>query len=121
MRVFTVYRGGGDFLPKHVQALQRQVLQWSPVGTTFLCLSSVPIDGVLTYPLQTEWPGFWAKMELLDPAIAGDFLFMDLDTAIIGPIDDFLKPRPLTTFHLGPEARPFSLKRIRQHTINWDT
>jgi hypothetical protein len=98
MRVFTVYRGGGDFLPKHVQALQRQVLQWSPVGTTFLCLSSVPIDGVLTYPLQTEWPGFWAKMELLDPAIAGDFLFMDLDTAIIGPIDDFLKPRPLTTF-----------------------
>jgi hypothetical protein len=98
MRVITVLRSGGDFQPKHVQALQRQVLYWAPTGTTFECLSDQDIHGVTTTPLRTEWPRFWAKMELFDPAMKGDFLFMDLDTAVIGPIDDFLKPRPLTTF-----------------------
>ncbi len=29
-------------------------------------------------------------MELCDPEIAGDLLFMDIDTVIVGPIDDFL-------------------------------
>jgi hypothetical protein len=56
------------------------------------------IPGVDCRPLQHKWPRFWAKMELFSPAIAGDFLYMDLDTVICGPIDDFLKPRPLTTF-----------------------
>jgi hypothetical protein len=96
MRVFTVFRSGGDFLPHHVRVLRRQVFDWSPRDTQFICLSDVPIPGVETLSLATEWPGFWAKMELF--SLPGDFLFMDLDTVILGPIDDFLKPRPLTTF-----------------------
>ncbi len=98
MRVVTVFRSGGDFLPKHVQALQRQVLRHAPAGTTFECLTDTDIPGVESIPLKTDWPRFWAKMELFSPTMRGDFLFMDLDTAVIGPIDDFLKPRPLTTF-----------------------
>src|SRR5277367_2741020 len=98
MRVFTVFRSGGDFMPQHVQVLRRAVWDWSPPGTEFICLSDVAIPGVDTIPLQHDWPGFWAKMELFAPRIKGDFLFMDLDTVILGPIDDFLKLRPLTTF-----------------------
>ena len=97
-KVYTVFRSGGDFLPHHVQVLRRQVRDWSPPGTEFICLSDVEIPGVQTIPLQHDWPGFWAKMELFAPRIRGDFLYMDLDTAIIGPIEDFLKPRALTTF-----------------------
>lgn len=98
MQVVTVLRSGGDFLPRHVQALRRAVFENSPPGTEFVCLSDTPIPGVKTRPLFYNWPGFWAKMELFAPWMEGDFLYMDLDTVILGPIDDFLKPRPLTTF-----------------------
>lgn len=98
MQVVTVFRSGGDFLPQHVQALRRAVFENSPPGTEFVCLSDMSIPGVKTRPLFYNWPGFWAKMELFAPWMEGDFLFMDLDTVILGPIDDFLKPRPLTTF-----------------------
>ena len=37
-KVFTVLNVGGGFLPKHAQVLQKQVLQWSPPGTEFICL-----------------------------------------------------------------------------------
>ena len=40
-------------------------------------------------------------MELFDPEIEDDFLFMDLDTVVVGPINDFLKPRPVTAFGGG--------------------
>jgi hypothetical protein len=97
-RVVTVFRSGGDFLPQHVQALRRMVWEHSPPGTEFVCLSDTQIRGMKTLPLFYSLPGFWAKMELFAPWMIGDFLFMDLDTVILGPIDDFLKPRPLTTF-----------------------
>jgi hypothetical protein len=92
-----------------VQVLSREVLKWSPPGTEFACLSDVDIPGVKTIPLKTTWPTWWAKMELCDPEITGDILFMDIDTVIVGPIDDFLTG-PFTTFrgcgalHLWPEA-----------------
>jgi hypothetical protein len=97
-RVVTVFRSGGDFTPHHVRVLREQVFEHSPAGTEFVCLSDTPIPGVKTLPLLYKWPRFWAKMEMFSPTLTGDFLFMDLDTAVIGPIDDFLKPRPLTTF-----------------------
>ena len=98
MQVVTVLRSGREFLPTHVLALRRMVWENSPPNTDFICLSDVKIPGVYTLPLLHKWPGFWAKMELFSPAMKDDFLFMDLDTVILGPIDDFLKPRPLTTF-----------------------
>jgi len=35
-------------------------------------------------------------MELLSPEVPGDFLFMDLDTVLTGPLDDILAQRELT-------------------------
>jgi hypothetical protein len=90
VRIFTVLRSGGEFKPKHVQALQRMVVRWSPPGTEFICLSDVRIDGVTTIPLKSDWPRFWAKMELFDPSITGDIFYLDIDTVILGPIKDFL-------------------------------
>lgn len=37
-----------------------------------------------------NWPGWWAKIELFDPGlINGPTLYMDLDTVITGPLDEF--------------------------------
>ncbi len=38
--------------------------------------------------VQSMWPGWWSKMELFNPALGGDILYFDLDTIIVGPIDD---------------------------------
>lgn len=90
MRVITVLKSGGDFKPLHVQALQRQVSKWAP-DATFECLTDVKIDGVETRPLKQKWPGWWSKLELFDPELTGDFLYMDLDTVIVGPLDDLAR------------------------------
>lgn len=105
MRIVTVFntrtlrRGlhthDPEFTPGHVLALQRQLAQYAP-GFPFECLSDVKVPGVECRPLRHGWPGWWAKMELFDPEVPGDFLFMDLDTVITGPLDDILAVRKLT-------------------------
>ena len=100
MRIVTVLKSRGvfgpsEFQPVHVKALQRQVEKWAPFAQ-FTCLSDVPVDGVECVPLKRNWPGWWSKLELFDPELGGDFLFMDLDTLIVGPLDDFEKITKLT-------------------------
>lgn len=96
MRVVTVLQtralnalhpGSSEYKPMHVQTLARQVAEQSPFAE-FLCLSDVSVPGVNTLPLANKWPGWWAKMNLFDPALKGDILFMDLDTVVVGPLDD---------------------------------
>jgi hypothetical protein len=44
----------------------------------------------LTVIEDYRWPGWWCKMALFDPALAGDILHVDLDTIIDGPLDALL-------------------------------
>ncbi len=44
----------------------------------------------------SEYPGWWSKMELFRPDIKGDLLYFDLDTMIVGNIDDILAVNTLT-------------------------
>jgi hypothetical protein len=71
-----VLRSGGDFLPEHVQRLAGMV-------PDLVCLSDVLVDGVPVIPLQYEWPGWWAKMELFRPDIKGALFYLDLDTTVL--------------------------------------
>ena len=107
MRIMTMLRSGGDFAPIHVQALQRQVARWAPFAQ-FTCLSDVPIGGVETVPFVHNWPGWWIKMGLFDPSFKGDFLVMDLDTVIVGPLDDLFRVNELAVLaqrrQVGPGA-----------------
>lgn len=84
-----------EFEVGHVHALQKQLAKWAP-GVPFEVLSNVGVPGVTTRRLKHDWLGWWAKMELLDPDMPGDFLFLDLDTVVNGPLDDILKVRRLT-------------------------
>ncbi len=79
MRI-CVLRSGKEYGSKHVQWLARQV-------PDLVCLSDVEVEGVHTIRLKHNWPGWWAKMELFRPDIEDDLLFFDLDTVVLGGIE----------------------------------
>ena len=95
--------------PDHVHWIQQQVKRWAPAGTRFVCLSDQPISGVEVLPLQQDWPGWWSKMELFHLDI-GPVLYLDLDTVIVGPLEQMMRhPHRFTTFCQYPHriaARP---------------
>lgn len=104
MRVVTVLQtralhalqhGSGEFTVAHVQALQKQVARWAPFAS-FECFSDVDVPGVDCVKLAHNYPGWWAKMNLFAPSTKGDLLYMDLDTVIVGPLDDFENTTKLT-------------------------
>lgn len=101
MRIVTVFNSRSltgaaqEFKPEHVQALQRQLQVHAP-GVEFECLSDVNVPGVKCIKSNHGWPGWWMKMGLFDPALPGDFLFMDLDTVISGSLSNVLAVDKLT-------------------------
>ena len=95
-RIISVLRSGGDFQPRHAQALQRQIARWAP-GARFTLLSDVDVPGVECIPLKYNWPHWWAKLEMFRPEIGGDFLYTDLDNVLLGPLDDILSVEKYTT------------------------
>lgn len=90
MRIVTVLKSGGDYKSLHVLALKAQCARYAP-NVTFMCLTDAKVDGVETAPLLHKWPGWWSKLEIFRPDITGDFVYMDLDTVIVGPLDDLAK------------------------------
>lgn len=84
LRVVTIR--WGDFPKIYVEALRRQVREHT--GQELICLG----DDV---PLSGHYGGRWgAKIELFSPAFEPyrPCLFFDLDTFLMGPIDDLLEP-----------------------------
>lgn len=79
--ILTVLRSGGEYKAEHAQRLARQV-------DGLMVLSDVDVPGVPRIPMTNRWPGWWSKMEIFDPEIPGDVLYMDLDTTVVGEIDD---------------------------------
>jgi hypothetical protein len=89
-RVLTVLRSGGEYEPKHVLAIKRQLAQWCP-DVTFACLTDAEVPGVDCIPLKHKWRGWFAKLELFRPELSSGFLYTDLDNVIVGPIDDMFR------------------------------
>lgn len=88
MRILTVLRSGGEYKLEHVERLRKQCAKWAP-GVEFRCLSDM--DGSLRH----DWPGWWCKMAAYED-VSQPFLLMDLDTTIVGPLDDIFARRELT-------------------------
>jgi hypothetical protein len=64
-------------------------------GARFVCLSDVEVP-CERIAIEHDWPGWWVKMELYRPDIAGDLLYVDLDTAVVGDLSDIAGVRALT-------------------------
>lgn len=101
MRILTVFNSRSltgaaqEYTPRHVQILKEQIDKWAP-GNEFECISDKPIPGITCHMHNGRWPGWWAKLEMFDPSVPGDFLFLDLDTVVTGPLDDICAVRKLT-------------------------
>ncbi len=88
LTVACVLRSGGAYDATHVAGLRDQVSHWLP-SARFVCLSDVPVE-CERVPLESDWPGWWAKIELFRQ-FKERTLYMDLDSVIVGD------PAPLVT------------------------
>lgn len=112
MKAFCVLRSGPTYKPQHVQDLCFQLSLQAPF-IDLTVLSDVDVPGVKRIALKSDWPGWWAKMELFRPDITGDFLYIDLDTQIVGGMEDFADLDKLTIvrdFYRDGVRRPEGLQ-----------
>lgn len=86
VRVALVLRSGGEYRPEHVGALVGQLERHLP-GVGVICLSDVDVPCVRV-PLKYGWRSWWSKLELFRPDVAGDLLYIDLDTVIVGDLSE---------------------------------
>lgn len=86
MTTWLVLRSGGDFTWAHVARLRAQLRGRVRVLTDLAWQGAC--SGVEAVPLRHGYPGWWSKLELCRPDIEGDVFYMDLDTTVLGPIDD---------------------------------
>jgi len=85
--VACVLRSGGIYTAEWVAKLQRGVARHLTVPHCFVCLSDVDVP-CERIPLETNWPGWWSKIELFRPDLFDDtVLYFDLDTVIVGSLD----------------------------------
>lgn len=103
MQIVTVLRSGGDFEPKHVEGLRKQVeatVCESGIGWDydFTCLSDVEGHGYT--PLLHNWPGWWAKLEMF--RLRGPCIYLDLDTIVkdLEPLADAVKASVASEFFM---------------------
>lgn len=88
LKIYCVHKEAPDFGVDYVQRLFNGVSKHLP-GVPFVCISDCPTPtGVEWQYLKWNWPGWWSKLSLCDPAIEGDILYMDLDSVVVGDLSD---------------------------------
>lgn len=87
LTILCVLKSGGIYDAEWVAKLKRGVDKHLTRPHGFVCLSDVDVP-CHRIPLEQDWPGWWSKIELFRPGvIVGPTLYLDLDTAITGPLD----------------------------------
>lgn len=92
--VACVLRSGGLYTPAWVYALKHGLTLHMREPYQLLVLTDTPAAfGPWGLPLRHNLPGWWAKMELFRPDVWGGevperVLYLDLDTLVVGPLDD---------------------------------
>lgn len=100
-RIWTVLRSGGEYNPAHVIALERSLHRWHPDAALHVITDREGLDGLCmiddswiersytVYNPKRLWPGWWLKCHLFgDWTDRESLLYMDLDTRIVGPMDE---------------------------------
>ena len=92
--IVCVLKSGGDFTAEYVRRLRNMVQKHTTISHDFICFTDIDIDieGCINIPLQNNFPGCWAKVEMFRPKLikAKRIIYFDLDTVILGSIDDVL-------------------------------
>lgn len=87
LTVACVLRSGGRYDAVWVLKLMNGVQRHLLLPHRFVCLSDVPVP-CERIPLETDWPGWWSKIELFRPGLlTGPTLYLDLDSLVVGSLD----------------------------------
>lgn len=86
--VICVLKSGGIYDAEWVRKLHDGVARNLKRPHGFACLSDVQVP-CHRIELKHDWAGWWSKLEIFRPdVVVGPTLYLDLDTAITGPLDD---------------------------------
>ncbi len=97
MNVACVLRSGGDFQPEHVRHLRDGVARHLSLPYRFVCLTDKPVEGVDCIVDPALPPKWWGKLWLFRPGMFdGTVFFADLDTVIVGPLDEIVTGHTFT-------------------------
>lgn len=91
--VVCVLKSGGDFTTHDVTNLKVMLDKNITIPYDFYCLTDLLGMGMLhKIPLVHEYSGWWSKIELFRPDLVKEerIIYFDLDTVILGNIDDLL-------------------------------
>lgn len=120
LNVACVLRSGGEYRPEHVFALADGIRRNLTIPYRFLCISDfaeVRRPGIDTVGIPEGWPGWWAKICLLKAGVfAGPVFYCDLDTIIVGPLDDIVRGHRFTVL-----KNFWRDDRIGSGVMAWDT
>lgn len=89
--------GRGAFKPEHAASLMRGIAAHWPADVPLrrVMLTDLPLKlpDVEVRPLPRAYRGWWSKLELFAPENddLGDLLYFDLDTVVVGPLDDLVR------------------------------
>ncbi len=86
--VICVLKSGGIYDAGWVRKLHDGVKRNLAHPHAFVCLSDIDVP-CKRIPLLHDWPGWWSKIEVFrHEIIIGPTLYLDLDTAVTGPLDE---------------------------------
>ncbi len=88
LTVACVLKSGGIYDATWVARLKAGIAKHLPTEHRFVCLSDVDVS-CERIPLEHDWPGWWAKIEVFK--LEGPVLYFDLDTAIVGDLTDIAR------------------------------
>lgn len=118
LTVACVLKSGGDYQPKHVHALRDGVARHLSRLHRFVCLTDVAVDCEMV-PLIHGWPGWWSKIELFRPC-SGPVLYLDLDTIVVGSLDDIAVGHRFTVLQNFWAEAYKEPQRIGSGVMAWD-
>jgi len=91
--IILVLRSGGKFEFRDLELLTTHINNKFP-DIKVICLFDLihkecQLNGVKLIPMQYKWGGWWSKLNLFNPELEKyrPFLYMDLDTAVVGDIE----------------------------------
>lgn len=83
MKKICVLKVGKEYSVRHAQWLARQV-------PDLICISNVDVPTVPTLKMLVPWESWWCKMNMFNPdLIQDDLLYIDLDTVVLGDLNQF--------------------------------
>jgi len=91
--IATVYRSGGDYDTRHLQAIYNALQINAGWDGDFVCLTDQPelVEqcGIEALSMEHNWPSWWSKIELFKPNLfGGPVIYLDLDTLVLGPLHE---------------------------------